>query len=322
MKKIGIFTSGGDAPGMNACIRAVVRTALRNNLEVYGIYRGYEGMIEGDIVPLTSASVSNIVQRGGTVLKSSRSKEFMTPDGRKQAYDHLQSHGMEALIAMGGDGTFKGASVFNSEYGIPCVGIPCTIDNDLYGTDFTIGYDTAINTVVEAVDKIRDTANSHNRLFIVEVMGRDAGFIALRSGIASGADAILVPETETDMEYVARNIQKGWDKKRGASILIVAEGDEYGGAIIVEKDLKSRFPDKEIRVSILGHLQRGGNPSCMDRVLAARMGWAAVKGLMEGRNAVMAGIINGEVVYTPFEKATKHHLSLNPELLELADMLS
>ncbi|MCB0429866.1 MAG: 6-phosphofructokinase [Flavobacteriales bacterium] len=321
MKRIAIFTSGGDAPGMNACIRAVVRTGLHHGLEVFGIYRGYQGMIEGDIVPLYSASVSNIIQRGGTILKSSRSAEFLTKEGRQKAMNALQKYGIEGVVAMGGDGTFHGASVFTSEHGVPFVGIPCTIDNDLYGTDFTIGYDTAINTVVEAVDKIRDTATSHNRLFIVEVMGRDAGFIALRSGIASGADAIFVPETQTDMNYVAKQLQRSWARERSSSILIVAEGDEFGGAMEVHAELQKRFPEKEMRISILGHLQRGGNPSCMDRVLASRLGMAAVETLLEDKHTVMVGLRHRDITLTPFESAVKHNLSLNPGLLKLAETM-
>jgi 6-phosphofructokinase 1 len=323
MKRIAVFTSGGDSPGMNACIRAVVRKAISQNIEVFGIMRGYQGMIEGDIVPLYSHSVSNIIQRGGTILKSARSKEFMTAEGRKKAYNNLKKHNIEGVVAIGGDGTFTGASVLMKEYpDINFIGIPGTIDNDLFGTDLTIGYDTALNTVVDAVDKIRDTAASHDRLFIVEVMGKDAGFIALRSGIAVGAEAILVPETPTYIDALLEKLRVGLRNNKMSSIIIVAEGDDSGGAYEVQKHIQQHFDCFDIRVSILGHIQRGGSPSAQDRVLASRMGVAAVEALAQGKKNEMIGIVNGEIKYTSFEQSIKHHLSINRNLLELAEVLS
>ncbi len=323
MKKIAVFTSGGDSPGMNACIRAVVRTGIYHGLDVYGIMSGYEGMINGDIIPLDSSSVSGIIQRGGTILKSARSKRFMTPEGRKQAYDNLKKHGIDGIVAIGGDGTFKGASVFMEEYpDVPFIGLPGTIDNDLIGTDFTIGYDTAINTVVEAVDKLRDTAASHDRLFFVEVMGKDAGFIALRSGVAVGAEAILVPETETHIDKLINLLDKGWRKNKKSSIIIVAEGDDEGGAYEIAAKVKEKFDHYDTRVTVLGHIQRGGNPTCSDRVLASKMGYEAVKALVEGRKSEMVGVVDKKVTYTPFENAIKHTTKLESSLLELAEILS
>lgn len=322
MKKIGVFTSGGDSPGMNACIRAVVRTCVFHNIEVYGIYRGYEGMIDGEIVAMDSKSVGNIIQKGGTILKTSRSARFLTPEGRKQAFENLQKHGIEGLIAIGGDGTFKGAEVFTKEYPVSIIGLPGTIDNDLVGTDYTIGYDTALNTVIEAVDKIRDTADSHNRLFIVEVMGKDAGFIALRSGIASGAESVLVPETKTYIDEIIQKLEKGRRNNKASGIIIVAEGDDSGGAIEVAKKIKEKFTHYDIRVSILGHIQRGGNPSAYDRVLSSRLGYGAVQALLEGKTNKMLGIVNNQYHYTDFTKAIKHHDHLNPYLLKLVDVLS
>lgn len=323
MKKIAVFTSGGDSPGMNACIRAVVRTGIYHGLEVYGIKSGYEGMIDGDIVPLDSSSVSGIIQRGGTILKSARSKRFMTVEGRKQAFDNLQKHGIEGVVAIGGDGTFKGASVLMDEYpDVSFIGLPGTIDNDLVGTDFTIGYDTAINTVVEAVDKLRDTAASHDRLFFVEVMGKDAGFIALRSGVAVGAEAILVPETETHIDKLIAQLEKGWRKNKKSSIIIVSEGDDEGGAYEIAAKVKAKFNQYDTRVTVLGHIQRGGNPSCADRVLASRLGYEAVNALLAGRKGEMVGIVNKDVAFTPFKKAIKHTTELESSLLELAEILS
>jgi 6-phosphofructokinase 1 len=322
MKKIAVFTSGGDSPGMNAGIRALVRTAVYHGLEAYGIIRGYEGMINGDIIPLESSSVGNIIQRGGTILKSARSQRFMTPEGRKQAFEKLQEFGIEGVVAIGGDGTFKGALDFHKEFGIKMIGMPGTIDNDLRGTDFTIGYDTAINTVVEAVDKLRDTADSHDRLFIVEVMGRDAGFIALRSGIGVGAEAVLVPETPTYIDKLIETLDKGWKRKKSSSIVIVAEGDQSGGAMEVAEKVKEKFKHFDIRVSILGHLQRGGSPSCMDRLLASSLGVAAVEALMEGRSNEMVGLVNNKIEFTPFSEAVKHNTELKPELLKLVEILS
>jgi len=322
IKKIAVFTSGGDSPGMNACIRAIVRTAIHHHLEVIGIKYGYDGMIKGDFVPLNAESVSGIIQRGGTILKTARSKNFTTKKGMQQAAQQLKKHAIDALIAIGGDGTFKGANEFFSIYPIPIVGIPGTIDNDLVGTDFAIGYDTAINTVVEAVDKIRDTAESHDRLFFVEVMGRDAGLIALESGIGVGAEAILIPETTTDINALIRKLEKGWKRNKSSKIIIVAEGDEAGGAFEIAKKVKKKFNQYDTRITILGHIQRGGNPTCTDRVLASRLGFAAVEALIENKKGVMAGIINNKIVYTPFKNAVKHTLTLDTDLLKIAEILS
>ncbi len=322
IKKIGVFTSGGDAPGMNAAIRAVTRTGIYYGLEVMGILRGYEGMVDGNFVQLHANSVSNIIQRGGTILKSARSERFKTAEGRKKAFEYLSGHKVDALIAIGGDGTFRGAFEFSKEYNMPCIGIPGTIDNDLYGCDSTIGYDTAINTAIDAIDKIRDTANSHDRLFFIEVMGRDAGFIALRCGIAGGAEAILVPEKKTDIDDLIAILEKGWRKNKTSSIVVVAEGDETGGAIEIAKLVKSRFDNYDTRVTILGHLQRGGNPTTMDRVLASTLGVNAVEALLDGHSGVMIGMVNKELVFTPFERATKHHGEMDKNLLRIAKLLS
>lgn len=322
MKKIAVFTSGGDSPGMNACIRAVVRSGIYNGLEVMGIIRGYEGMIDDDFTELQSSSVSNIIQRGGTILKSARSERFHLPEFRKKAFKNLKKNEIDGVIAIGGDGTFKGANIFSGEHNIPFIGIPGTIDNDLVGTDFCIGYDTAINTVVQAVDKLRDTADSHDRLFFVEVMGRDAGLIALRSGIGVGAEAIMVPETKTYITDLIQILERGWKRKKTSSIIIVAEGDEMGGAYEVSKQVKEKFHNYDIRVCVLGHLQRGGSPTCMDRITASRLGLAAVEALIEGRRNEMVGIIDKHIHYTPFEKTIKHNKRLNAELLRLAEILS
>jgi len=322
MQKIAVLTSGGDAPGMNACVRAVVRTANHFNMSVIGVRRGYQGMIENDLFPMTPSDVSNIIQRGGTVLKTARSKDFMSLEGREKAMQNLRNAGVEGLVVIGGDGSFKGALTLHKEFGLPVVGTPGTIDNDLFGTEATIGYDTAINTVVQAVDKIRDTADSHNRLFFVEVMGRDAGFIALRSGIACGAEAVLVPETETYTEALMDKLQRGWNREKSSAIIIVAEGDDSGGAEVLAKMVKDRFPHFDTRVSILGHMQRGGSPSAYDRVLASELGAGAVKALLEGKTNVMIGRMHGQVVEVPFEKAVKHHRDINKNLLELVYWLS
>jgi 6-phosphofructokinase 1 len=322
IRKIGLMTSGGDSPGMNAAVRAVVRTALYHGMEVYGIRRGYQGMIEGDIYQMQTTDVSNIIQRGGTILKSARSKEFMTPEGMQKAYDQLQKHGIEALALIGGDGTFKGAIAFFEKYTIPAVGLPGTIDKDLAGTDFTIGFDTAVNTAVEAIDKIRDTAEAHDRLFVVEVMGRDAGYIAMHSGIACGAEDILLPETVTDIEDVLCRIDYDERRKKTVHILVVAEGDDFGGAGDVHKRIKERFPDLDIRTAILGHIQRGGSPTCADRVLASRLGYAAVQALREGKTQVMAGIINGEISYTPFKNVVKQNAIISKDMLDMIRVLS
>ncbi len=322
INKIAVFTSGGDAPGMNAAIRAVVRAAIFYKKEVMGVVKGYEGMIDGTIIQLDSHSVSNIIQRGGTMLKSARSQRFRTKEGRKQAYEHLKKNNIDALVAIGGDGTFTGAHIFFEEFGIPVVGIPGTIDNDLYGTDYTIGYDTAINTAVNAIDKIRDTADSHDRLFFIEVMGRDAGLIALRSGIAGGAEAILVPETRTNVDKVIEVLAKGWQHHKSSSIVVVAEGDQIGGAIKLAEMVKEKFDFYDTRVSILGHMQRGGNPTCQDRVIASRMGVAAVEALINGRSDVMVGIVHKDINYTPLESAVKYNLEINKNLLHLVEILA
>ena len=322
IKRIGVLTSGGDSPGMNAAIRAVVRTGIYYGLEVYGVYKGYSGLIQGLIEPLGSRSVSNIIQRGGTILKTARSEEFKTPEGRQQAYDNLQQHGIDGLIVIGGDGTFTGARIFQSEFNIPIIGLPGTIDNDLYGTDYTIGFDTAVNTVIDAVDKIRDTANSHERIFIIEVMGRDAGFIALRSGIATGAEKILIPETVTYIDELIKKLETDWSNNKTSGIIIVAEGDELGGAFNVSNAIKEHFPHFDTRVTILGHVQRGGSPSAFDRVLASELGYQAVIALKDGVRGVMVGMINKEATFTTFEKAIKMHQSINMELLQMAEVLS
>ncbi len=322
IKKIGVLTSGGDSPGMNAAIRAVVRSSIYENKEVFGICRGYRGLINGEIEQMHSHSVSNIIQRGGTILKSARSMEFMEYEGRQKAHENLIKHGIDALIVIGGDGTFTGANIFMDEFDYPIIGLPGTIDNDLYGTDFTIGYDTAINTVMEAVDKIRDTADSHERLFIIEVMGRDAGFIALRSGIATGAEKILIPESTTYIENLFRLLQQDRKKNKTSGIIIVAEGDDSGGAIEVAKKINEKFEDFETRISILGHIQRGGSPTAMDRFRASIMGYAAVQAILEGQRGIMVGIVDKDIAYTPFEKSIKHHQSINPVLLEISRILS
>ncbi|RYZ97694.1 MAG: 6-phosphofructokinase [Sphingobacteriaceae bacterium] len=321
IKNIGVFTSGGDSPGMNAAIRAVVRTALYYDIQVTGIRRGYEGMINGDYEPMNRKSVSNIIQRGGTILKSARSDDFQTPEGRKLAYYQLKKHKIDALVAIGGDGTFTGAKLLGDEHGVPIIGLPGTIDNDLVGTDFTIGYDTAINTVVNAVDKIRDTAESHDRLFIVEVMGRDSGLIALRTGVASGAESVLIPESTQDLDALLYRLEHG-RKDKTSRIVIVAEGEREGGAFEIGDIVKAKFPNIDTRVSILGHIQRGGRPTCMDRVLASRVGFAAVEALRDGRHGEMIGIIHGEIAYTSFEQAIKHSPKINTSILKVVEVLS
>ena len=323
MKRIAVFTSGGDAPGMNAAIRAVVRTCIHHGIKAYGIKRGYEGMIEGDIIPMDSHSVSNILQRGGTILYSARSERFRTKKGRKLAYQNLKKHKIDGIVAIGGDGTFTGANVFTKEYpDVSFVGLPGTIDNDLLGTDFTIGYDTALNTAMHAIDNIKDTANAHNRLFFVEVMGRDAGFIALRSGIACGAEAVLIPEEKTNISGLIRTLKKNYEHKKTSSIVVVAEGDDAGGAYKIAEKVKKKFSKFDIRVTILGHLQRGGTPTSMERVLASRLGMEGVKALLAGKKGVMIGQIHNEIVYTPFGESIKHNSKLNPLLLELVEVLS
>lgn len=321
MKKIAVFTSGGDSPGMNACIRAVVRTAIHHNIQVMGILHGYEGMINNEFISLNKKSVANIIQLGGTILKTARSKRFMTEEGMEKAFQNLQKHEINGVVCIGGNGTFTGAEEFSKKYPIKFIGCPGTIDNDLVGTDFTIGYDTAINTVVEAVDKIRNTAESHDRVFIVEVMGRDAGLIALRSGIAVGAEGILIPETKNDLSKILQKLSSA-RKDKSSKIIIVAEGDESGGAFNVANIIKDQFPNLDVRVSILGHIQRGGSPTCMERVNASRMGYAAVHALLEGKQNLMIGIVNKEITFTPFSKAIKHIEELNPDLIKMMDILS
>jgi 6-phosphofructokinase 1 len=319
IRKIGLFTSGGDSPGMNACIRAAVRTAIFNGVEVAGIFRGYQGMIENDIRTITSRDVSNIIQRGGTVLKTARSKAFMTPEGRMQAFENLKSHGIDALVCVGGDGSYTGAKLFEEETGIKCMGAPGTIDNDIYGTDITIGFDTAINTALEAIDKIRDTADSHGRAFFIEVMGRHTGYIALAAGIAGGAEAVLIPEQLNDN---AKLISLFQESKKAFSIVIVAEGDEDGGAVKTVEKIKQVIPDFDPRITILGHIQRGGSPTAFDRVMATRLGNAAVEALMRGESCKAVGLVNNQVVLTSLADAITLKKKLNPELLRLIDVLN
>ncbi len=317
---IGILTSGGDAPGMNAAIRSVTRAAIFNGIRVKAIYRGYKGLITGEIKEFHTEDVSNIIQRGGTILKTARCQEFTTPEGRKTAYETLVREEIDALIVLGGDGTFTGARIFAQEYNIPIVGLPCTIDNDLFGTDSTIGYDTALNTIVEAVDKIRDTANSHERLFFVEVMGRDAGFLALNSAIASGAEAAIIPEEHTNEEQLEEFIKNGFRKSKNSSIVIVAEGGV--GATALAERMKSDYPNFNARVTILGHLQRGGAPSAYDRILASRMGVAAVDALLDEQRSVMVGIVHDSVVLVPFTKAIKDDKPINKTKIDVLQILS
>ncbi len=322
MKKVAVYTSGGDAPGMNACIRAVVRGAIYHGAEIFGIRYGYSGMIKGDIKPLNSYSVSNIIQKGGTILKSARSDDFKTKEGRKKAFNCLQEHEIEGLICIGGDGSFTGAKIFHEEYGVAIVGAPGTIDNDIYGTDFTIGFDTAVNTAIQAIDKIRDTADSHDRIFFIEVMGRDSGYIAIRSGICGGAEMVLVPETATSIEDVIETLKAGRSRSKTSSIIVVAEGDEIGGAIEIAARAQESLVDVDIRVATLGHIQRGGAPSAKDRILASRMGLSAIEGLLNGRKDVMAGVMKDELVYTPFEHAITIKKSLSPDLLRMVDIFN
>ena len=317
---IGVLTSGGDAPGMNAAIRAVTRAAIYNGWKVMGIYRGYEGLINNDIEELTSQSVSSTIQRGGTILKTARSQEFMTVEGRQKAYENMMAHGIDALIVIGGNGSLAGAQVFAQEFDIPCIGLPGTIDNDLYGTDSTIGYDTALNTIVECVDKIRDTATSHNRIFFIEVMGRDAGFLAQNSAIAAGAEAAIIPEDSTDIDQLEQFISRGFRKSKNSSIVIVAEKD--GGAMHYAERVRNEYPQYDVRVSILGHLQRGGSPSAFDRILASRLGTASIEALKEGQRNVMVGISNEEIVYVPFSRAIKQDKPINKELINVLNVLS
>jgi len=322
MKNIGVFTSGGDAPGMNACVRAAIRAGLSLGVNMYGIKYGYNGIITGDIYHMKSYSVSNILQKGGTILKSARSEEFKTREGRKKAYEQLKSKGIEGLVAIGGDGTFTGANIFFEEYGIPIVGAPGTIDNDLYGSDFTIGFDTAVNTALDAIDKIRDTANSHDRVFFIEVMGRHSGHIAVNCGIGGGAELVMVPETPTTIQDVIDVLNQGRDREKTSSIVIVAEGDEQGNAHEIANKVVDKLPWLDIRVSTLGHMQRGGSPTSFDRILASRLGLAAIEGLINGKSNVMAGIINHEVVYTSFKLAISKTKPINSEQMRLVEVMN
>lgn len=316
------MTSGGDSPGMNAAIRAVVRTGLYHGLEMYGIMRGYQGMIEDDIFRMDSRSVANIIQRGGTILKTARCKEFLEFEGRKKAYENLKRRGIDGLVIIGGDGSFRGAVQFSNEFDIPCIGIAGTIDKDITGTDFTIGFDTAVNTAVEAIDKIRDTMDAHDRIFIIEVMGRDAGYIALHSGIATGAENILIPERKTNMDDLVASLLEKERRKKLVNLIVVAEGDDFGGADKVKAVLKEKLPNAEIRVCILGHIQRGGSPSCLDRLIASRMGYHSVECLLDGRHNVFAGIMNNKMHYIPLEDAVKNKGKISEEWLKIVKILA
>ncbi len=322
IKTIGILTSGGDAPGMNAAIRAVTRSAIFSGFKVKAIYRGYRGLITDEIIEFKTQNVSNIVQQGGTILKTARCKEFTTPEGRQQAYDVMRKHGIDALVVIGGDGSLSGARVFANEYDVPIVGLPGTIDNDLYGTDHTIGYDTALNTIMWCVDRIRDTATSHERLFFIEVMGRNAGFLALNGAIASGAEAAIIPEISTEVDQLADLIKNGFRKSKNSSIVLVAESPITGGAMGLAERVRTEYPNYDVRVTILGHLQRGGSPTAQDRILASRMGAAAIDALLEGQRNVMIGDSNDEIVYVPFTKAVRKNKPIDPSLLETLRRLS
>lgn len=322
IKTIGILTSGGDAPGMNATIRAVTRSAIFSGFKVKGIYRGYRGLITNEIVEFKTQNVSNIIQMGGTILKTARCKEFETAEGRQLAYDTIRQHGIDALVVIGGDGSLTGARIFASEFNFPIIGLPGTIDNDLFGTDKTIGYDTALNTIMECVDKIRDTATSHERLFFIEVMGRDAGFLALNGAIAAGAEAAIIPEISTEVDQLAELIQNGFRKSKNSSIVLVAESPVTGGAMALAERVKNEYPGYDVRVSILGHLQRGGSPTASDRILASRLGSAAIDALLEDQRNVMIGISNDQIVYVPFSKAIKNDKPINRDLLNTLRRLS
>ena len=323
IKKIGVFTSGGDSPGMNAAIRSVVRTCAYMKIECIGIYRGYEGMIEGDFKPMDARSVNNIINKGGTILKSARSLEFRTPEGRAKAYANLKKEGIDAFVVIGGDGSFTGAMIFNQEYNFPVIGIPGTIDNDIYGTTYTVGFDTALNTVVEVIDKIRDTASSHNRLFFVEVMGRDVGHIALNSGLGAGAEEILIPEENLGLDRLLESLKRSKQSGKSSSIVVVAEGDKTGKNVFELKEyVEEHIPIYDVRVSVLGHMQRGGSPSCFDRVLASRMGVKAVEALLEGKSSLMVGIQDNKLTLTPLIKAIKGHTKIDKELIRVSDIMS
>lgn len=322
IKCIGLLTSGGDAPGMNAAIRSVTRAAIFNGIRVKAIYRGYKGLITGEIVEFQTQNVSNIIQQGGTILKSARCQEFRTKEGRIQAYENMKKEGIDALVVIGGDGTFTGARIFAQEFNVPIVGLPGTIDNDLYGTDSTIGYDTALNTIVEAVDKIRDTATSHERLFFIEVMGRDAGFLALNSALASGAEAAIIPERETKVDQLEELIKNGFRKSKNSSIVIVAESEITGGANGLAERMYKEHPEYDVRVTILGHIQRGGRPTAHDRIIASRMGVAAIDALLDEQRSIMIGIVNNEIVHVPFTKAIKDDKPVNENSVGVLQILS
>ncbi len=324
IKTIGVLTSGGDAPGMNAAIRAVTRTARYHDINVIGIMRGYQGLIEKEFVKFTSSSVSNTIQRGGTILKTARCGEFMTVEGRKKAYDNMVEAGIDALVVIGGNGSLTGAQLFAREDDLPVIGLPGTIDNDLYGTDFTIGYDSALNTIVQCVDKIRDTANSHDRIFFIEVMGRDCGFLAQNSAIASGAEAAIIPEGDTDVDQLAAFIERGKRKSKNSAIVLVSEAQKngVGGAMYYAERIHNEYPQFDARVTILGHLQRGGTPSAYDRILASRMGYAAIEALLEGQRNIMVGIKNDEIVYVPISRAVKNNKPIDSELISVLNVLS
>ncbi len=322
MKKIAVLTSGGDSPGMNAAIRSVVRTCVSKNISILGILEGFNGLVKGEFIELGPRDVSNILQRGGTILRSARSKEFRTSQGRELAYKNLKQEQIDGLIVIGGDGSFTGASVFHQEYRVPFIGIPGTIDNDLFGTDFTLGFDTACNTIVEAVDKIKDTAASHNRLFFVEVMGRDSGYIGLTTGIATGAEEILLPETATNIDQLIAKLEDSQKSRKNSSIVIVAEGDDGGGAYSIAQKVKEKFTHYDTRVTVLGHLQRGGRPSCLDRVLGSQFGHKAVESLVSGKSNVMVGILNGEIAETSIELAISNTKPLKQHLFHIKDDLT
>ncbi|SFZ91829.1 6-phosphofructokinase 1 [Flaviramulus basaltis] len=323
IKKLAVLTSGGDSPGMNAAIRSVVRTCAYHNIECFGVYRGYEGLIEGDFSPMDARSVRGIINKGGTILKSARSKEFRTKEGRQKAFDKLVEAEIDSLVVIGGDGSFTGALIFNQEFGFPVMGIPGTIDNDIVGTSHTLGFDTALNTVVDAIDKIRDTASSHNRLFFIEVMGRDVGHIALNAGIAGGAEEILIPEEDLGLDRLVESLNRSKKSGKTSSIVIVAEGDKIGKNIFQLKDyIDENMEGYDVRVSVLGHMQRGGPPSCFDRVLASRMGVKAVESLLEGQTNYMVGLINGKMELTPLDNAIKGKTKINLELLRVSDIMS
>ena len=322
IKCIGLLTSGGDAPGMNAAIRSVTRAAIFNGIRVKAIYRGYKGLITGEIVEFQTQNVSNIIQQGGTILKSARCQEFRTKEGRQQAFENMKKEGIDALVVIGGDGTFTGARIFAQEFNVPIIGLPGTIDNDLYGTDSTIGYDTAMNTIVDAVDKIRDTATSHERLFFIEVMGRDAGFLALNSALASGAEAAIIPERETKVDQLEELVKNGFRKSKNSSIVIVAESEVTGGANGLAERMHNEHPEYDVRVTILGHIQRGGSPTAYDRILASRMGVAAIDALLDEQRSIMIGIVNNEIVHVPFTKAIKDDKPVNENLLGVLQILS